>query len=213
MSKEGRIEVIIGPMFSGKTTEMFNRVQRYVCAGFNPLIITYSGDNRYNNNRNRKKRALATSHDQVTMSAISIDKDCLKSTCIPNIQNVQVIGIDEGQFFNNLSQFCDEMANRGKIVVVSGLLSTYQRTPFPEMVNLLAVSDIKTFLHGVCITCKGDSCFSKKISNLENKSQEDIGGAEKYVSTCRKCFYKNVPQSALDERKQAIDIIQELRRK
>ena len=204
----GKIELIIGPMFSGKTTEMFLRVQRYVHAGGHPLIIRFSGDNRYEGGR----KGLATSHDNMSMTAVSLPSAGL-GPYIPGLKDATVVGIDEGQFFDNLSEFCEYLAQQGKTVIVAALDSTSERTKFKETLNLIPKCEKLNKLQGVCISCQEPASFSRKIVPTHDpNSIIDIGGDDKYVCTCRACFEKPLDQAILDKRKQSVDIILEMRK-
>ena len=100
-----------------------------------------------------------------------------------------VIGIDEGQFFPDLVDFCDEMANAGKIVIVAALDGDFRRKPFGSVLELVPLAESVTKLTAVCTSCFGTASFSKRIVN--DTAVECIGGADKYIAVCRACFHKD----------------------
>ena len=119
-SNMGQIQVIFGPMFSGKSTELIRRLQRMKIAKYNCLIVKYANDKRYTDEE------LIATHDKQMMEAVSATRlDNLKSKY--NIfDDYDVIGIDEGQFFPDIIEFAETMADAGKTVIVAALDGTYQ---------------------------------------------------------------------------------------
>lgn len=174
----GEIQVIFGPMFSGKSTELIRRLNRYQIACHSCLIIKYSNDSRYS------KDSIAT-HDQQFLLAISTTKLFdLSDQIFEN--KYDIIGIDEGQFFPDCVQFCDYMANKGKIVIVAALDSTFERKEFGDILKLIPLAENVVKLNAVCMVCYDIASFSKRIT--DEKKLEVIGGVEKYMSVCRKCY-------------------------
>lgn len=176
-TKMGQIQLILGPMFSGKSTELIRRLKRYQIARYPCLIVKYAKDIRYD------LESIAT-HDQQTLKAISADK--LKNLKV-NLNDYDVIGIDEGQFFPDIVEFSEEMANKGKTVVIAALDGTFQRKAFASILELIPLSEHVVKLNAVCMTCFGDGSFTKRIS--ADKEVEVIGGADMYMATCRSCFF------------------------
>jgi thymidine kinase len=111
--------------------------------------------------------------------------------CSKICENANVIGIDEGQFFPDLLDFCDLQANSGKVVIVAGLDGTFQRKAFNSVCDLIPMAEVVDKLNAICTFCGKTAYFSKRIVN--NTEIELVGGAETYAATCRKCFF---PQSA-----------------
>jgi len=108
----------------------------------------------------------------------------------PIIEEYEVIGIDEGQFFPDLVSFAEEAANLGKIVIVSALDGTFQRKPFGSVLDLIPMSESVVKLNAVCMQCQQDAAFSLRTS--DESSVEVIGGADKYHAVCRKCYFNPV---------------------
>lgn len=177
MASRGRIEVIIGPMFSSKSTTLLARVRRHEIGNRKCIVLKYLNDTRYNN------ESLVT-HDKVEHPAVPVD-DLEKVSNI--VEKYDCVGIDEGQFMKNLVKYCDRWANMGKIVIVAGLDSTFQRKPFGEIPNLIAIAEKVEKLTAVCLECGEDASFSKRI--VQSDELEVIGGSEAYVATCRDCFH------------------------
>lgn len=159
-------------MGSGKTTELFRRLRRAELAEQETILYKYSKDTRYG--------TLASSHDNIQKSAISVSR-LEEDAIIPN----SVIGIDEGQFIENLVPFCEAAANQGCTVIVAALDSDYKREAFPRIASLFPKCEKIDKLHAVCFQCKGEASFTKKTSG--ELIVEDIGGFEKYQAVCRKC--------------------------
>eukprot|EP00898_Chlorokybus_atmophyticus_P005801 jgi/Chlat1/6221/Chrsp44S09039 len=153
----GRIELIFGPMFSGKTTELARRAGRLIRQGKNCLIVKYKGDVRYN------ARRLAT-HDTV------VDWTCEARPCVAlaEVANVVAggaycaIAIDEGQFFADVVEYCERWANEGKIVIVAALDGTFERKPFKRVLELVPLAESVVKLNAVCTSCHGDAAFTKR---------------------------------------------------
>jgi thymidine kinase len=99
-----------------------------------------------------------------------------------------VIGVDEGQFFAEIVEFCELMANKSKTVLVSALDGTFERKPFGNIINLIPLAERVIKLCAVCVYCACEAAFTKRI--VESKEVELIGGAEMYKPVCRGCFFQ-----------------------
>lgn len=174
---QGEIQLILGPMFSGKTTELFRRVKRYTIAEKSCLVVKYHRDTRYSADA-------ASTHDKQTYEAVSAEKLWDVSY---SLSDYDVIGIDEGQFFPDLLEFCEFAANEGKIVIVAALDGTFQRKAFGPVLDLVPLAESVTKLTAVCMVCFQDAHFTKRIGS--ETEIEVIGGADKYIAVCRKCFH------------------------
>ena len=145
-------------MFSGKSTELIRRLQRFKIARYNCLIIKYAKDNRYT-----KEESIAT-HDKQMLEAVSASK--LYDLCSKyNIHDdYDVIGIDEGQFFPDIVEFAESMADAGKTVVVAALDGTYQRKGFASILELVPLAEHVTKLTAVCMICFEEGSYTKRIT-------------------------------------------------
>lgn len=184
---EGRIQLIIGPMFSGKTTELIRLLKRYQFANYHCLVIKYNKDIRYNPD-------CVVSHDKQSLEAV---KAAELSPFLESANDYDVIGIDEGQFFPDVVSFANEMAERGKIVLVAALDSTFEKKAFGDILQLIPLAENVVKLTAVCMNCYKEASFTKRIGN--EKEVEVIGGADKYLCVCRKCYNLDTkPISKLD---------------
>lgn len=114
------IDLVLGPMFAGKSTELLRKIKRYRVASKKCLLIKYANDTRYS-------EECVSTHDKQMQKAVSC-KDLMEVKDIAD--EYEVIGVDEGQFFDNLLEFCETMANQGKCVIVAALDGTFERKPF-----------------------------------------------------------------------------------
>ena len=145
-------------MFSGKSTELIRRLQRYKIARYNCLIIKYAKDNRYT-----EEESIAT-HDKQMLKAVSATK--LNDLCSKYniIDDYDVIGIDEGQFFPDIVEFAESMADGGKTVLVAALDGTYQRKGFASILELVPLAEHVTKLTAVCMICFEEGSYTKRIT-------------------------------------------------
>eukprot|EP00048_Salpingoeca_helianthica_P017586 m.238016 g.238016 ORF g.238016 m.238016 type:complete len:215 (-) comp21530_c0_seq1:292-936(-) len=172
----GSIEVIFGPMFSGKTTELLRRIRRFSLAQRTCLVVKYSKDTRYS------QEGVST-HDRQVSEAVA----CSRLSEVQELaMKYGVIGIDEGQFFPDVVPFCETLANAGKSVIVAALDGTFQRKPFGSVLELIPLAESVVKLSAVCMLCYADAPFSKRLGT--ETEIEVIGGADKYVAVCRECF-------------------------
>lgn len=173
------ITTIIGPMFSGKTTEFIRLIDRQRLSGKKCLIIKHSIDDRFTNNNNI-----------ITHNDFNYDKcDIIYTNELNYYEGYDVIGIDEGFFFKNISNYCNEMANNGIYIIVASIDSSYKQELFPEIGKLIATSDIVIKLDSICMQCGTSAAFSIRIIN--NNEDIIVGGKEAYQSVCRKCLKKH----------------------
>ena len=173
----GWIEVICGPMFSGKTEELIRRLIRCQIAKQKVAIFKPSMDNRFSED-------YIVSHNKRKIKSIIVNdaKDILEKG-----KKSDVIGIDEAQFYDNsLVKICKKLASDGKRVVVAGLEKDYQALPFGPMPQLLVDAEYVTKVNAICLQCGNPANFSQRIS--KEKSQVVIGESDKYEARCRQCF-------------------------
>ncbi|MFM7079621.1 MAG: thymidine kinase [Bacteroidota bacterium] len=184
-TRKGAIEVICGSMFSGKTEELIRRLKRARIAKQKVEIFKPQIDQRYDE-----------------QNIVSHDSNTIISTPLPASANilllshdVDVVGIDEAQFFDNgLPSVCEQLANQGIRVIVAGLDMDYLGNPFGPMPNLLAIADYITKVHAICMHC-GD------LANHSHRTVQEgglvmLGEKESYIPLCRSCFVKAVKYSS-----------------
>jgi thymidine kinase len=174
----GKITLILGPMFSSKTTSLIAFAKKYHIAQKKIILIKYSKDNRYSIENE------ICSHDRESIKAtFSLDN---LSSVILDSTGADVVLIDEGQFFPDLASVCDELANLGKIVIVSALNGDFRREPFSQITELLPKCEEVHYRSAVCRRCFEDAYFTKRLTSSQDV--EVIGGSEMYEPRCRKCF-------------------------
>jgi thymidine kinase len=165
-------------MFSGKTEELIRRLKRVKIANLKAEIFKPKIDIRYHEQQ-------IISHDENAIISTPIDNS---QTILLLAQNVDVIGIDEAQFFDDqLPDVCDQLALKGMRVIIAGLDMDYTGKPFGQMPNLLAKADYITKLHAICVQCGNIANYSYRKS--PEKNQVVLGEKESYEPRCRKCYY------------------------
>ena len=176
-SSSGWIEVIAGSMFSGKTEELLRRVKRSVIAGQSVKVFKPAIDVRYDD-----VKVVSHDHNSVDSFPVAKARDIFRF-----VEGVQVVGIDEVQFFDDdIVDVCRELADRGVRVIVAGLDMDYEGKPFGAMPYLFSVAEYVTKVHAVCHRCGGLAHYSYRIGNEEG--QVLLGEKDKYEARCRKCF-------------------------
>ena len=178
---EGRLEVVCGPMFSGKTEELLRRVRRAMIAHQPTLIIKPATDTRYAVDE-------VVSHDKNAMPSkvVSASKDILNSLEVDG-RRALVVAIDEAQFFDDdLPDVCNELANRGLRVIVAGLDLDFTGKPFGSMPRLLALAEEVTKLHAVCMETGRAAHFSHRIAGGDKTVE--LGEKDRYMPLARHAF-------------------------
>lgn len=174
----GKLSLILGPMFSGKSTILLTRYRRYQIAGKRCLLVKYAKDQRYTGSE-----TMLVTHDQISYKATSCH---LLEEVDALIQEYDVICIDEIQFYPDASRYCDRWANAGKIVEVCGLNGDYQRQPFEQISKLVPLCDDLSFVRAVCRDTGQDAPFTMRLSS--EKEQEVIGSTDKYQAVSRERY-------------------------
>lgn len=175
--KRGWIEVICGSMFSGKTEELIRRMKRAKFANLEVQIFKPSIDTRFD-------EINVVSHDENVISSIPVQKS---KDIIFLCQDVDVVGIDEAQFFDEgIVDVCQMLADRGVRVIVAGLDTDFKAQPFGPMPKLLAVAEYITKLHAICVKCGGLANHSFRKNNEEG--QVLLGEKDLYEPRCRTCY-------------------------
>lgn len=174
--RRGWIEVICGSMFSGKTEELIRRLKRAKIANLKVEIFKPAMDVRYN-------EAQVVSHDANAIQSTPIDNS---QTILLLAEGVDVVGIDEAQFFDDeIIHVCELLALRGVRVIVAGLDMDYLGRPFGQMPYLLSVADYITKLHAICMRCGNIANVSYRKTSQEG--QVLLGEKETYEPRCRIC--------------------------
>lgn len=178
------IILLLGPMYAGKSTELVRRIRRYQFGGKTTFLIKYGKDDRYASNKNK-----LSTHDEIKIDCdYATETKLMDDTRLVNrINDIDVIGIDEGQFYPDIDIFAEHYANLGKIIIISALDSDFRRKPWPKVIELVSKADTYEKLTAVC-ACGKDASFTKRIS--EETESIVIGGKDKYIAVCRGCYFK-----------------------
>jgi thymidine kinase len=175
----GWIEVICGSMFSGKTEELIRRMRRAQFAKQRVEIFKPQLDTRY-------------SEEEV----VSHDSNAIQSTPVPSsnnilllADNVEVVGIDEAQFFDdNLPNVCNQLANSGIRVIVAGLDMDFKGQPFGPMPHLMAIAEYVTKVHAICVKTGKLANYSHRLTN--NDGLVELGATENYQPLSREAYFE-----------------------
>ena len=175
--RSGWIEVICGPMFSGKTEELIRRLKRAQIANLGVTVFKPITDSRYH-----EEHVVSHNANSIVSVPVKQSTDILSH---PNL--TEVIGIDEAQFFDlELPDVCQKLAITGHRVVVAGLDMDYLGQPFGPMPNLLAVSEYITKVHAICPHCGNLATHSYRMA--EDNTQIMLGAKTEYEPRCRVCY-------------------------
>jgi len=173
----GWIEVICGSMFSGKTEELIRRLRRARIARQQTEVFKPALDARYS-----EEEVVSHNENSVSTTPVGTASQVLLMT-----SGADVIGIDEAQFFDDeLIGVCQQLANDGRRVVVTGLDTDYRADPFDPIPQLMAVAEHVTKLHAVCVVCGAPANHSQRIVPGEDRVL--VGADEAYEPRCRQCF-------------------------
>ena len=177
--RPGRIEVVCGSMFSGKTEELIRRMRRAKFARQRVEIFKPSIDVRYS-------EADVVSHDQNHILSTPIDSS---ASILLLASDIDVVGIDEAQFLDmGLVDVCNELANRGVRVIVAGLDMDYKGVPFGPMPGLCAIADDVTKVHAICVKCGNLAYVSHR--KVQDERRVLLGETTEYEPLCRECYQK-----------------------
>ena len=179
--RPGRIEVVCGSMFSGKTEELIRRLKRAEFARQRVEIFKPAIDTRYS-------EAEVVSHDRHTIMSTPVESS---SSVLLLSSGIDVVGIDEAQFFDEgLVDVCNDLSNRGVRVIVAGLDMDYKGVPFGPIPALCAVADEVTKVHAICVKCGSVAYVSHRL--VQGDKRVMLGEESEYEPLCRECYRKAV---------------------
>ena len=179
--RPGRIEVVCGSMFSGKTEELIRRMKRAKFAKQKVEIFKPAIDTRYSDND-------VVSHDQNAIPSTPVETS---SSILLLSSDIEVVGIDEAQFLDmGLVDVCNELANRGVRVIVAGLDMDFRGVPFGPMPALCAIADDVTKVHAICVRCGNLAYLSHRL--VQNDKRVLLGEKMEYEPLCRDCYQQAV---------------------
>ena len=187
LKPNGYLELIIGPMYSGKTSKLLEIYKQCTFCDISVCVINHSLDKRYHS-------SMLSSHDKNMIPCLNVDN--LSSLWLNTedsedkfIRNAEVILINEGQFFRDLHYVVNDMLKNNKVVYVCGLDGDFERKRFGELLDLIPLCDKVTKLTSLCSICKNGTAgiFSKRLTN---ETEQTIIGCENYIPVCRVCYDK-----------------------
>lgn len=177
--RPGRIEVVCGSMFSGKTEELIRRMKRAKFARQSVVIFKPAIDTRYSEED-------VVSHDKNSIPSTPIDSS---GSILLLSSGIDVVGIDEAQFLDDgLISVCNDLANRGIRVIVAGLDMDYKGIPFGPMPGLCAIADEVTKVHAICVKCGNLAYVSHRL--VADDKRVLLGEQAEYEPLCRECYQK-----------------------
>ncbi len=193
VKQQGRIEVVCGSMFSGKTEELIRRVRRATIARQQVQVFKPVIDDRYH-------AAHVRSHNGSDFEAIPVDS----AVQIPSLLDpgTTVVAIDEAQFFDAaVVAVCEQLADDGLRVICAGLDSDFRGEPFGPMPQLLARAEDVTKLRAICVVCGEEACRTQRLIDGQPAAVDDpviqVGAAEQYEARCRHCHELRDPRDAV----------------
>ena len=174
-TKSGYLEIILGSMYSGKTSRLVEIYKQCQFCNISVIVINHTIDNRYDDN-------LMSTHDQIKIP-------CLKTEKLFYLLIIRsdVILINEGQFFPDLEAFVEKMLEQKKQIYICGLDGDFERKKFGQILNLIPLCDKVTKLTSLCSLCKNGTpgIFSKRITS---EKEQTVVGSDNYIPVCRSCY-------------------------
>ncbi len=178
--KHGWIEVIAGSMFSGKTEELIRRLRRAKYANQKVEIFKPQIETRYSEKE-------VVSHDARAIMSTPVESS---ANILLLVSDVEVVGIDEAQFFDKgLVEVCNKLADDGIRVIVAGLDMDYLGVPFGPVPKLMSIAEYVTKVHAICMRCGNLASYSHRLSN--NDKRVLLGEKDAYEPLCRECFVED----------------------
>ncbi|HDK7166853.1 TPA: thymidine kinase [Clostridium botulinum] len=179
----GWIEVVAGPMYSGKTEELIRRIRRAEIAKQKVQVFKPEIDNRYS-----KQDVVSHAGDKIQSVSVKSSKEILKKL----LDDTDVIGIDEAQFFDDsLVEIVSKIANNNRRVICAGLDMDFKGEPFGPMPKLMAIAEFVDKIQAVCMVCNNPATRTQRLINGKPAKKSDpvvlIGAQESYEARCRKC--------------------------
>ena len=189
----GWVEVIVGPMFSGKSEELIRRLRRAEIARQRVQIFKPIIDARYTKNEIVSHSGLGIRSDNVSTAAEVLEQV---------LPRTEVVGIDEAQFLGEgIVEVCAKLADMGKRVIVAGLATDYLGRPFEPMPRLLAVAEEITKLLAICVRCGNPAVHTQRLVASEDLIV--VGATGAYEARCRRCFEPNLAHEKVEAEKQS----------
>lgn len=175
---ETDITLILGCMYAGKSTELLRQIRRHTAARRNCLLVSSKKDVRYH--------AGFCTHDKETAASVSVG--LLSEIPDETLKGVNVVGIDEGQFFPDIVEWTLLQSERGIHVIIAALAGDASQHKFGNVIDLIPRGAHVVYLTAVCEECNGEATTTYRFT--DEKDVEVIGGKDKYTAVCRKCYNK-----------------------
>jgi thymidine kinase len=202
----GKLDIIVGTMFSGKTTYLLSKIALFAELGFKLLYINIEMDNRSSNafsthnpflNQLVKTDSNSNFNDNINKNVTMIKVSNLKNI---DTNLYDIVIVDEAHFFDDIVEFTDKVIQNNKHIIISSLIADFKGNKFGKVLDLITICDNVIRLHAYCIDCaKNKICkiatYSKKIT--KSKKNIDIGGADKYSPVCREHYKEIVVKEAV----------------
>lgn len=183
-SKNGSIEMIVGPMYAGKSEELIRRITRAQIAGLKVIAVKPKLDDRYSLNH-------IISHNGKRRDCIVVDKAEEIQRIILE-EEFDVLAVDEAQFLDEgIIEVCQRVADMGKRVICSGLDTDFRAEPFAVVAHLMAIAESVAKLTAICMVCKMPASRTQRLVNSSPAKYSDpiilVGAKESYEARCRSC--------------------------
>ena len=190
MIQGGKIKLILGPMFSGKSTRLVETVRKYTYKNKKTVLVNFIDDKRYSEN------SQIVTHDLNKYDSLSCK---MLGEIYDVIKNDDVIGIDEGQFYSDVVNISEKLAYNGKIVIIAALSGNFKMEPFETVSKLISKADKIKLMKAYCFYCQKTAGFS--LRTVCSDQEILIGAGEAYRPVCKKCYYKysNIKHDFLED--------------
>lgn len=189
MNGQSSLELITGPMFSGKTEELIRRIRRVSYAKKNAIVFKPHIDDRYSLDK-------VVSHSAQRIDSIPVKDVTQIKKVLSSLGELHVVGFDEVNFFTqDIVQLCEELVTQGVRVIAAGLCEDYLCKPFGPMPEMLAHADTVTKLWAICMSCGQPASKTQRINSGGSEVKEDqviVGASETYQARCRNCHKKEI---------------------
>ena len=190
MIQGGKIKLILGPMFSGKSTRLVETVRKYTYKNKKTVLVNFIDDKRYSEN------SQIVTHDLNKYDSLSCK---MLGEIYDIIKNYDVIGIDEGQFYSDVVNISEKLAYNGKIVIIAALSGNFKMEPFETVSKLISKADKIKLMKAYCFYCQKTAGFS--LRTVCSDQEILIGAGEAFRPVCKKCYYKysNIKHDFLED--------------
>lgn len=178
----GKFYLIVGPMFSGKSTHLLTIKRKYEILGYRTLVITHDMDKRYDT------ESKVCTHDKMMCDATPVHDMNQNSRIWNMISEYDLILVDEGQFFLDLIPFVKHVLALKKDIYIAALIANYKREPFPSIIPLYAYADKIIHQTALCRLCKSGKAPFTRRHNCHSKEDILVGESDIYESLCRTCY-------------------------